>query len=318
MRQLLAGLVALLLTCALSAQTTKKSDQKPGIEKTEAPSAPSSVRAGVPTAATVNGFLSHTFGYDPDIKWQIAKIKQSPAAGLTEVDVLISSPQGQQMNKLFVTSDGKHAVVGDLLPFGPDPFAAARSELQARVNGPSQGPANAALTIVEFGDLQCPSCKAAQPTVEKLLGDMPNARLVFQQFPLTQIHKWAMKAALFGDCIGRENNDAYFKFMRSVYQNQEQITADAGAGETLTPEAAAKVEAALKTAAAAAGANADAVGACAAQPQTEARVKDSIELGTTLDITGTPTLFLNGRKISNVNSLPYDALKGIAQYQATH
>jgi protein-disulfide isomerase len=318
MRHLFACLFAVLLfTGALGAQTSKTTDHKPPQQKTEAPAAPSAAQGALPTAATVNGFLSHMFGHDASIKWQIAQIKPASATGLAEVDVVLSNPQGQQMTKLFVTADGKHAVVGELVPFGADPFAADRARLQAEARGPAEGPADAALTIVEFGDLQCPSCKAAQPTVDKLVADT-NARLVFQPFPLTQIHKWAMKASLYGECVAQQGSEAYFKFMKNVYQNQEQITADAGAGESLAADAAAKVDAALKLAATTAGANAEAAAACAARPETEARVRQSMALGVALDVTGTPTLFLNGRKVSNVNGVPYEVLKGIAQYLASH
>ena len=70
------------------------------------------------------------------------------------------------------------------------------------MNGPSRGPADAPVTLVEFSDLQCPHCKEAQPTIDKLMAEEKNARLVFQNFPLPA-HDWAAKAAYYGDCIGR-------------------------------------------------------------------------------------------------------------------
>lgn len=307
MRRLLTCLLVLtLLAAALVAQTTKKTDHKPAIKKTEAaPPAATAPNKSVPSPATVNDFLVHMFGYDTNIKWQVAAIKPSPSPGLTEVDVVLSNQQGQQMTKLFVTADGRHAVVGELVPFGADPFATAANELQARAHGPSQGATDAALTIVEFGDLQCPSCKAAQPTIEKLLAETPNARLVFQPFPLP-MHNWAMKAAEYGECVAKQGgNDAFFKFAKAVYQNQEQITLE-------------NADQQLKDAAASAGANADQAAACAADPATVSPIKQSVALGEALDVTGTPTLFLNGRKISNVNGLPYEVLKDLAQYQAAH
>ncbi len=295
MRRLIC--VFLLLTAAAAAQTTSKTDQKAAVQKTEAASA-------VPTPATVNEFMAHMFGYDPNVKWQVAQIKPAPAAGLTEVNVVVNNPEGQQqLFKLYVAPEGNFAVVGDLLPFGANPFAAAQRELQA-AKGPAQGPANAALTIVEFGDLQCPVCKAAQPVIEKLLSEMPNARLVFQPFPLP-MHNWAMKAARYGECVARQNSDAFFKFMKDVYAKQEQITLSNSDEQ-------------LKQSAAVAGLSGDSVAACAALPAIEARIKQSIALGNAVDVAGTPTLYLNGRKIANVTGMPYEVLKSIAEYQAAH
>jgi hypothetical protein len=65
------------------------------------------------------------------------------------------------------------------------------------------------VTIVEFGDLQCPACKAAQPTIEALVAAEPQARFVFQNFPL-EMHNWAAKGAAYADCVGRASNDAFW------------------------------------------------------------------------------------------------------------
>ena len=178
----------------------------------------------------------------------------SPAEGLTEVLVVLSNSQGQQNSRLYVTDDGEHAVIGDIIPFGAHPFTAAQEALNKGMNGPSRGPADAPVTVVEFSDLQCPHCKEAQPTIDKLMAEEKNARLVFQNFPL-QSHDWAAKAADYGDCIGRTSPDAFWKYVASVYAAQNDITAT-NADEKLT---------ALAEQAGAKGAD---TAACAAKPET--------------------------------------------------
>lgn len=262
--------------------------------------------ASMPTPATVQEFLKHWFGHDPTVSWRVAEIKPAADASVTEVAVVFSSskqPGQQQTTRLYITPDGKHAIAGDLIPFGADPFASAREQLARGMNGPARGPANAAVTVVEFGDLQCPSCKAAEPTIEKLLSDEPNVRFVFQQFPLTQIHKWAFKAATYGDCIARENNAAFWKFVKTVYDNQESVTE-------------ANADPKLREYTSAAGANAAAIATCAANPATGERVNRSMELGKALEVTGTPTLFINGRKIANLGGIPYEVLKRLVEFHA--
>lgn len=246
--------------------------------------------------------MKQMFGYDPAVSWKIAAIRPSQAEGLTEVLVVLSTAQGQQNSRLYVTEDGQHAVIGDIIPFGAHPFTAAQETLSKGMDGPSRGPSDAAVTVVEFSDLQCPHCKEAQPTIDKLMAEEKNARLVFQNFPLPS-HDWAAKAAYYGDCIGRSSPDAFWKYVAGVYATQSDITA-ATADERLT---------ALAEQAGAKGAD---TAACAANPETVARVQRSVALGTALEVTGTPTLFINGRKISNVAGLPYEVLKGLTEFAA--
>lgn len=256
----------------------------------------------LPSEEIVNAFMRQMFGYDPSVSWKVAAIRPAPAQGLSEVLIVLSNSQGQQNSRLYVTQDGEHAVIGDIIPFGAHPFTAAKELLDKGMNGPSRGPADAPVTVVEFSDLQCPHCKEAQPTIDKLMAEEKNARLVFQNFPL-QSHDWAVKAAEYGDCIGRASPDAFWKYVSSVYAAQADITA-ANADEKLT---------ALADQAGAKGAD---TAACAAKPETLSRVQHSVALGASLEVTGTPTLFVNGRKISNVAGLPYEVLKGLTEFAA--
>jgi protein-disulfide isomerase len=255
----------------------------------------------LPSEDEVNAFLRATFGYDPQLTWKIVGIKPSQAEGLAEVNVQISGPQGQGEQKFFVSQDGKHAVVGDIIPFGAHPFERAREVLDKKATGPSRGPANAPVTIVEFSDLQCPHCKEANPTIEKLLASDSGIRFISQNFPLP-MHNWAMKAAEYGDCVARASNDAYWKFTDSVFDAQSEITAD-NADQKLT-DLADK-----------AGVNGQDVAACAAKPETESRVQASINLGKSLDVNSTPTLFINGRPVG-VSGNNYDVLKQIVEFAA--
>ncbi len=273
---------------------------------TPLPSAPSASSSSSLTEQTIGEFLRHTFGYDQNIKWKVLEIKPAADPSLNEVTVMMSTPQGQQVLKLFVTPDQRHAINGEFVPFGADPYLEARQILQKKANGPSRGPADAPLTIVEFGDLQCPVCKRAQPVIERLMKDEPNAKLIFQQFPLVQIHRWAMAAAKYGICVSKQNNDAYWKFVDIVYGHQEEM-------QQLTED---KVLPLLKQYAGESGVNADQAEQCTNDAKTSLAINDSLELGREMDVTGTPTLFVGGRKIGNVNGMPYDTLKAIADFQA--
>lgn len=266
------------------------------------PDAGGSATAALPSEATVDGFLKSMFGWNQDLTWKIAAIKPAEPAGFSEVTAVFNTPQGQQIFRIYVTPDQKFALTGDLVPFGADPFASARADLKA-ANGPVHGPADAAVTIVEFGDLECPACKAAQPNVSKLLQEEPKVKLVFQNFPLESIHKWALLGSKYLDCMGREHNDSVWKFISTVYEHQGEITLETA--DTM-----------LKGYAKDAGADPTAIAACVAQPETEKRVRESQALGEKLGVSSTPTFFINGRKVVGFanNNTPYEVVKAMVEY----
>ena len=297
MRCLAVFLIAVVTLPLLAQQKAAAHRTRPAAAEAKNETTPA-----LPSEETVNAFLQQTFGYDSNLSWKVASILPSEAQGLTKVTVVIGSPQGQQLSVFYVTADGHHAVAGDLMPFGARPFEPARKQLAKGITGPSEGPADAPATIVEFSDLQCPHCKEAQPVLEKLMADEPKVRLVFQNFPLAiPAHDWAAKGATYADCVGRASNDAFWKFIHSVYETQSDITA-ANADEKLTALADQ------------AGAKGTEIAACAAQPETTARVEKSVALGTELKVSSTPTLFVNGRKIESVSTLPYDVFKKLVDF----
>src|SRR5690349_22588305 len=251
----------LILAGSLRAQTVPADKATTTPAKTQA----ASESANLPSESTVNSFLQDYFGNQQGVTWKILGIKPAKAPALADVAVMMSGPQGQQVIEFYVTPDEKHALVGELIPFGAHPFAETRQQLKQKANGPSKGPANSPVTIVEFSDLQCPHCKNAEPVVEKLLADEPSVHFIWQNFPLPS-HNWAFKAASYADCIGRQNKDAFWKFTKGVFDAQEQIT-EQNVDEKLTATATASGVDGAQTA------------ACAAKPDTAERVESSIALG---------------------------------------
>jgi protein-disulfide isomerase len=258
--------------------------------------------ANLPSEATVESFLHEQFGYQSDLSWKISSIKPSTIEGLAEVSVVLATPQGQQLSRFYVSPDGQHALIGDIIPFGAKPFDPANKALDKGISGPARGPKDAPVTIVEFGDLQCPACKAAQPTIEALVVAEPQARFVFQNFPL-EMHNWAAKGAAYADCVGRASNDAFWKFISKTYETQAEITAE-NADEKLTALADS------------AGVKGSEIAACATQPETKARIDASIALGKKVDVSGTPTLFINGRKIGSFDNRLSDVYKNLVDFAA--
>lgn len=272
-------------------------------QQKSASSAKPAAAPNLPSEEVVNAFMQQTLGYDPAISWKIGSIKPAPAEGLAEVNVTVSSPQGSQAQKFYVTPDSTHVIIGEILPFGPHPFDTVRDQLQKGINGPSHGAATAPVMVVEFSDLQCPHCKDAQPALDRLAAEDKNARVVFQNYPLA-MHDWAFKAASYADCVGRSSPEGFWKFVQSVYGSQSDITA-------------ANVDEKLTAFADAAGVKGSETAACAARPETATRVQHSLELGQALDVNSTPTIFINGRKLS-AGGLPYDVLQKLVDFAASN
>jgi protein-disulfide isomerase len=293
----LSYLAAIALLAMLAGAQQKPSSSAGSTASVETSRSPTDTN--LPSEETVNAFLQQMLGMNSSTTWKITDIKPSQAAGLGEVTVVISGPQGSQSNTFFVTADGAHAISGQLMPFGAHPFDAARTKLSKEASGPSLGPSDAPVVLVEFSDLQCPHCKEEQPNIDRLLKEDKNVRLIYQNFPLPA-HDWAAKAAAYADCIGRTSNDAFWKFIESVYGAQADITA-ANSDEKLNGLAGA------------AGAKSADAALCAAKPETVGRVEHSVLLGKSLGVTGTPTLYINGRQVGGVS---FEALKGLVDFAA--
>jgi protein-disulfide isomerase len=292
----------------LPAAPSQAAPAAPGAPKTLsfAKPDPANFSADKPSVEDVNAFLKATWGYNPDLGWQVEAITKTPVADVSKVIVAIgqkSNPSQVGQLIFFVLPDGQHIISQDeIVPFGAHPFAANRKILEAEATGPSRGSATKDLLLVEFADFQCPHCKEAQPTIERMVQDFPNARFVYESFPLPQ-HSEAAKAAAYGVCVQKAGGDsAFFKYADAVFANQ--------AG--LTPEASDQT---LKDVVTKIGLDPAKVAACSTSPVGLDGVKASLDLSHKLEVRETPTLYVNGRALP-IGGLQYDQLKAIISYQA--
>ena len=296
------------LTFVVSLTAAQNPANKPATHRPLTPQAKAQIdqdtaaNSALPTTAEVDAYMKRSFGYDPGVSWQIFDIHESAMPGIAEI--IVSVNKGEPYH-LYYSSVAQTAIVGQTIPFGPNPYATARAKLQ-NAFGPSRGGPNPPIQIVEFSDLECPHCKAAQPIVEKLEADFPQVRFTFQQFPLpASMHPWALKAAQYADCAGQMNKDAFWKYVDAIFENQGGI-------------ALATADDKLKELATANGLDATKIAACAVSPETDARIKRSLALGQTLNVYQTPTVFINGRMVSGLANIPYDNLKQLVQFEIDH
>ncbi|MDB4890397.1 MAG: Periplasmic thiol:disulfide interchange protein DsbA [Gemmatimonadetes bacterium] len=145
------------------------------------------------------------------------------------------------------------------------------------------GPADAPVTLVEYGDYQCPHCARAHPRVkalQKQFGD--RLRFVFRNFPLAESHPEAMHAAEAAESVAvSAGDDAFWKMHDLLYEHQQD-------------DLDALDDAHLARYAAEAGANADQVRANLDGEVYEQRVRADFMSGVRSGVNGTPTFFING------------------------
>ena len=152
----------------------------------------------------------------------------------------------------------------------------------------SQGPSAAPLTLVEYGDYQCPYCGAADPVVKRLQKTLgKNLRFVFRNFPLTQAHPYARIAAEAAEAVGLLGK--FWPMHDTIYENQENLSPDALAAWALElgldDE---KLEKAIQ------------------QPEIAKRIKEDRQSGIRSGVNGTPTFYINGVRYDG--SPDYDSL----------
>lgn len=174
----------------------------------------------------------------------------------------------------------------------PKPVAA--STLQARLVRPDShatGNLGSPVTVVEFGDFECPMCGLAQKSVEKMLAQYGSKiRFVFRQFPLASVHPQAEKAAEASECAAAQGK--FWQADKLFYQNQADLSLEA-----------------LKRYAATLGLNATEFDACLSSGKMAARVQQDIADGKALGVVGTPTFFVGQKRI--VGPPGYDNLSAL-------
>ena len=106
-------------------------------------------------------------------------------------------------------------------PDQPSETTAAPLRADIKGGGHFRGPENAQLTLVEFGDYQCPSCGAYHPFVKEILNRYPKQlRLEFHHFPLISIHPNSMAASKAAEAAGEQGH--YWEMHDALFEYQTQ------------------------------------------------------------------------------------------------
>ena len=186
-------------------------------------------------------------------------------------------------------AEARIALINELRKTGPAVrlmMDAPRFDVELEDSDPSIGSPKAPVTIVEFSDFQCPFCLRVAPTLKKIratYGD--KVRIVWKDFPLTQIHPQAFKAGEAGQCAAEQGK--FWEYHDQLFGNQQALMPDD-----------------LKKYAAAVGIDEARFNSCLDMSKQAEVVRDGVAQGNRLGINSTPTVFVNGRRVSGAQ--PYE------------
>ena len=158
--------------------------------------------------------------------------------------------------------------------------------------------ANASVTVTEYGDLQCPSCRAAQELIVKPLLAKYGKQISFEfsQFPLQAIHPYAMISAESSECAADQGK--FWEYIDLVFTNQT----------SLSPSALNEWATQLKL-------DMDLFGRCVKSHIKRPTIQAEYNAGKELGVAGTPTFFVNGKKVEStldaISAAIDEAKKGV-------
>lgn len=176
----------------------------------------------------------------------------------------------QALDDYYRTLRLKYAVVDDFKPL----------RQQVAAVGPSRGPADAPITVIEFGDYQCPFCHHFEPALESVIEQYSHqVRFVFRNFPLTEIHPEAMHAAEAAMCADQQGK--FWPMHDAIYADGAPLS-----------------DSSLRALAKQVGLDSQKFENCVRSEVPVKAINADLQAGEDLGVEATPTLFIDGRYIN--------------------
>lgn len=163
--------------------------------------------------------------------------------------------------------------------------------IEVAATGPSYGPENAPVTIVEFSDFECPFCSRVNPTLEQVKKSYPDqVRIVFRQFPLA-MHANAQKAAEASLCA--EDQGKFWEMHDWMFANQKSLGIDSLKEQAVAMD----------------GVDGDTFAQCLDSDKYAEQVATDMREGSQAGVSGTPAMFINGQMVSG--AVPFEQVAAV-------
>jgi protein-disulfide isomerase len=229
----------------------------------------------------------------------------SAVPGYDHITVIFNQDEKKTSFDFLVSKDRKTLARLEKIDISEDMMS------QIDVKGrPVRGNPNAKVTIINFDDLECPFCARMHstlfPGLLKAYGD--RVKVIYKDYPLVEIHPWAMHAAIDANCLAEQNSKAYWDLSDYVHSNAKVV------GGNSPAEAFANLDKQTMTVGESRHLNAQKLKDCVTKSDDSA-VRASLAEGDKLGVDATPTLFINGEKLSG--ALPEEDVRAIIDRQLT-
>jgi protein-disulfide isomerase len=230
------------------------------------------------------------FDVPPNVDVAIGATSKSDFPGFDNLPITFSKNGKQTVVNFLLSSDGNTVARLERFDISHSP-----QDVISTQGRPIRGTQDAKVTIVNFDDLECPYCARMHQqlfpgTLDRYKGLV---KFYYKDYPLVEIHPWAMHASVNANCLADQNPEAYWKFVDYVHGHGEEIS-----GTTHDATAAQKtLDKLAHDEGQRAGVDLAKLDACVAK-QDDGAVRASMKLGDSLGVNGTPTLFINGERIS--------------------
>ena len=235
-----------------------------------------------------------TFQLPPSLDVSVGKRGPSEMPGYDMVPVTLSRDGHSSTHQFLISSDDKTLIEWEKLDISKDLMDTINT-----AGRPERGNKDAKVTIVNYDDFECPFCSRMHqtlfPDLMKSYGNQ--VKIIYKDYPLVEIHPWAMHAAVDANCLAVQNGDAYWEFADYIHANQKEINGEKrdidqeyGRIDQLTRDLGTKhkVDAAR-------------LDACI-KKQDNSAVRASMSEGDKLGVDATPTMFVNGERIAGAAS----------------
>jgi protein-disulfide isomerase len=253
--------------------------------------------------------LRVTYNVPAGVKVVISAPRASEFPNYDAITVTFDGDSKKQTYDFLVSKDQKTLIRMSKMDLTKDPYAEVMKKIDLK-GRPIRGNPNAKVTVVSYDDFECPYCSQVHrilfPELFKEYGD--RVAFIYKDFPLSEIHPWAIHAAVDANCLGAQSSDAYWDFADYIHSNQQVVNQEKGRDNQF---------AALDKSTLSEGdkfkLNSAKLQTCIKNQKEEA-VKESVKEGDSLGVSGTPTMFVNGqmmdgaRPVSEFRSLFDNAL----------
>lgn len=203
-------------------------------------------------------------------------------SGVVPLVAKVETGYGPTSMSLAISSDGKYLALGGSWPLDRDPRAVRREILASADVQWDPGHENAVVKLVEVSDFQCPACKRGWAMVSPILAAAgEDVRHGLVNFPLYNLHPWAFRAAVAGECIGSLWPDRLVALKEEFYRLQDSLTL-----ESVDPAAIGFL--------AQQSLDEKSFKACYLKDPAIDTVLRQLDLGYRLGVFGTPSYFANG------------------------